>query len=88
MESSNRSFFLAALQVLAVQSFTPPPPGEVRELLQTCAAVPFLQRCLLFPEAYAFPGSNELERLQNRETAVEQGCDLLDQFGRPDVELE
>ncbi|XP_076453381.1 leucine-rich repeat-containing protein 14-like [Babylonia areolata] len=77
-----------ALKILAAQSFTPPPLAELRGLLEDLADIPTLQRCILLPEAYAFPGSQISQRALNRETVEAMCTDILVQLGRPDIELE
>ncbi|KAL8615277.1 hypothetical protein ACOMHN_051769 [Nucella lapillus] len=76
------------LKILAAQSFTPPPLAELRGLLEHCADIPTLQRCILLPEAYAFPGSQISQRALNRETVEGMCADILADLGRPDIELE
>ena len=76
------------LKILAIQSFTPPPLAELRGILEDCVNIPSLQRCILLPEAYAFPGSQISQRAVNRENIGLMCTDMLVQFGRPDIELE
>ncbi|XP_046366340.1 leucine-rich repeat-containing protein 14-like [Haliotis rufescens] len=76
------------LKIIGLQAFTPPPLPDLREMLEDCANIPTLQRCSLLPEAYAFPGCNEVMRAANREGILNICCQLLDEMGRTDIELE
>lgn len=76
------------LKYLAIQSFTPPPLPDVHELLQDCSTVFSLQKCLLLPETYAFPGSNDNDRIRNREMLLDIAYQYLEQLGRTDIDLE
>lgn len=76
------------LKILGIQSFTPPPLTEMREIIEDCADIATLQRCILLPEAYAFPGSQISQRAANRETIALMCREILVQLGRADVQLE
>jgi hypothetical protein len=70
------------------QSFTPPKLAELRVILEEVAEISTLQRCILLPEAYAFPGSQISQRAANRETIALMCTDILTELGRPDIKLE
>ena len=76
------------LKILAIQSFTPPPLAELKGIIEDIVDIPALQRCILLPEAYAFPGSQISQRAINRENIGLMCTDMLAQLGRPDIELE
>ncbi|KAK3082745.1 hypothetical protein FSP39_004153 [Pinctada imbricata] len=77
-----------SLKVLTVQSFTPLSMPETQSLLRDVCDITSLQKCILFPESFAFPGQNEFRRQENREEMIED-CDyFLAEMGRPDIELE
>ncbi|KAL5016895.1 hypothetical protein ScPMuIL_006484 [Solemya velum] len=76
------------LKYLAIQSFTPPPLPDVQELLQDCTTIFSLQKCLLLPETYAFPGSNDSDRIHNREMLLDIAYQYLEHMGRTDIDLE
>lgn len=76
------------LKILAIQSFTPPPLSEMRGILEDCADIPRLQRVILLPEAYAFPGSQISQRALNREMIAVMCREMLTEFGRPELQLE
>ncbi|XP_059146067.1 uncharacterized protein LOC131933306 isoform X2 [Physella acuta] len=76
------------LKVLCLQSFIPPPHYEVKAILEDCANITTLQKCVLLPEAYAFPGTHISQRAENHSRTVLLCSQYLDQLGRPDIELE
>ncbi|KAK7087593.1 uncharacterized protein [Littorina saxatilis] len=76
------------LKILGIQSFVPPAVDELKGILDDCANIPTLQRCILLPEAYAFPGSQISQRTTNREEFGQLCTDTLRQLGRADVEVE
>ena len=76
------------LKILGIQPFTPAPIDDIKMILEDCANIPSLQRLLLLPEAYAFPGNNELSRFQNRELLIRTCTEFLDALERPDIEFE
>ncbi|KAK3773866.1 hypothetical protein RRG08_009294 [Elysia crispata] len=78
----------SSLKVLCVQSFIPPPLHELRGILEDCANIPTLQKCLLLPEAYAFPGTHISQRADNHGRTVLQCAHYLYQLGRSDIEIE
>ncbi|RUS75842.1 hypothetical protein EGW08_016400 [Elysia chlorotica] len=78
----------SSLKVLCVQSFIPPPLHELRGILEDCANIPTLQKCLLLPEAYAFPGTHISQRADNHGRTVLQCADYLYQLGRSDIDIE
>ena len=54
------------LKVLCVQSYTPLSREDTLELLSIAAQIRSLQKVLVYPDVYAFPGNNEGERRLNR----------------------
>lgn len=83
-----KSMDCTSLKVLGIQNFTPPPQVDLQNILQDCANIPTLQKCIMLPEAYAFPGCNDEARCENRERIVMTCYQLLQQLGRSDVEIE
>ncbi|XP_012934999.1 uncharacterized protein LOC101852005 [Aplysia californica] len=83
-----RSMDCTHLKVLCIQSFIPPPLYEVRGILEDCANIQTLQKCVLLPEAYAFPGTHISQRADNHDRTVALCSQMLDQLGRADIELE
>ncbi|BFZ18607.1 hypothetical protein BsWGS_21646 [Bradybaena similaris] len=76
------------LKVLCIQSFIPPPSYEVRCILEECANISTIQKCVLLPEAYAFPGTHISQRSDNHSRTVQLCSHYLDQLGRSDIEIE
>ena len=58
------------IKVLCMQGYTPLPWSEVHDLLFYCSQITTLQKILLFPEAYAYPGSNDTEREENKKQMI------------------
>ena len=58
------------------------------ELLALLARVKTLQRCLIFPEAYAFPGTNNEARVQNKHRMLSFSYKYLNGKDREDLDLE
>lgn len=77
-----------ALKVLCIKSFTPPPLGDIRDILEDCAAIPKLQKCAILPEAYAFPGGDDYTRTVNRERLASLCSHFLIHQQRHDIEVE
>ncbi|KAH9515162.1 hypothetical protein Btru_019382 [Bulinus truncatus] len=76
------------LKVLCVQSFIPPPIYEVKEILEDCANISTLQKCVVLPDAYAFPGTHISQRADNHRRTVSLCSQYLNELGRSDIELE
>lgn len=76
------------LKVLCIQGYTPLPLDTTVTILDICARITLLQKVLLFPELYAFPGNNDWEREANKDHALGLGYHILASRNRPDVELE
>lgn len=76
------------LKTLAIQTFTPLPFSDVRDILHGCAQIKVLQICTIVPETYAFPGADDEIRMHNRELFVASCQVYLQEFGRPDIEIE
>lgn len=64
------------------------PTGQVRCILEECANISTIQKCVLLPEAYAFPGTHISQRSDNHSRTVQLCSHYLDQLGRPDIEIE
>lgn len=62
--------------------------AQVKAILEDCANITTLQKCVLLPEAYAFPGTHISQRAENHSRTVLLCSQYLDQLGRPDIELE
>ena len=78
----------SSLKVFCMQSFTPLQLDTMILILDTFTQVRVLQKVLLFPEAYAFPGDNEWEREANKEHALRLGYQFLATRNRHDLELQ
>lgn len=76
------------LKVLCMQSYTPPSHEDIIQLLYICAQIRTLQKIILFPESYAFPGNIEQEREINKYHTLRFSYRYLDLRGRPDILLE
>ncbi|KAL8577455.1 hypothetical protein ACOMHN_021907 [Nucella lapillus] len=76
------------LKMVGLQAFTPPLPAELRAIIENCARIPALQKCIVFPECYAFPGRQISQRAANRASVGLLCCELLTDVGRPDIQLE
>ncbi|KAK3581978.1 hypothetical protein CHS0354_003239 [Potamilus streckersoni] len=76
------------LKMITIQTFTPLPIQDIYILLNECAQIASLQKCMFFPDGYAFPGINEAERVQNRHIMLELCLQCLEQLGRSDICLE
>jgi len=76
------------LKVLCLQGYTPPPHDDILQLLHICSQIRTLQKAVLFPETYAFPGNVEEEREANKYHTLRFSYRYLDLRGRPDIMLE
>lgn len=76
------------LKVLSMQGYTPLSQNDYLELLRICAQLRGLQKVVLFPKAYGFPGNNEGEREMNRLATLKICYRYLAMRGREDIELE
>jgi len=76
------------LKVLCLQGYTPPPSEEILQLLHICSQIASLQKAVLFPESYAFPGNIEAEREANKHHTLRFSYRYLELRGRPDIALE
>ena len=75
------------LKVLCMQGYTPLPRTDVMDLLHICALIPTLQKVVLFPESYAFPGNDDYERQLNKYHMLSLCYRYLSLRNRPDIEL-
>ena len=57
-------------------------------MIESCVEVPALQRCIIFPESYAFPGRQIRQRAANRASIGLLCLELLMELGRPDLQLQ
>ena len=71
-----------------MQGYTPLPQNDILELLHITAQIRSIQKVVLFPESYGFPGNNELEREMNKYHTMRFSYRYLKMRGRQDVELE
>ena len=71
-----------------MQGYTPLSQNDTLELLKVCAQISTLQKAVLFPEVYGFPGGNEKEREMNRIGILRLGYRYLAMRGREDILLE
>lgn len=76
------------LKVLCMQGYTPLPQAGTLELLSICAQIRSLQKAVIFPEVYGFPGNNESEREMNRYHTYRFSYRYLKMRGRADIDLE
>lgn len=76
------------LKVLCLQGYTPAPHDDMVQLLHICSQIPSLQKAVLFPESYAFPGNVEEEREANKYHTLRFSYRYLELRGRPDIMLE
>ena len=76
------------LKVLCMQGYTPLPQNDILEILHITAQIRSVQKVVLFPESYGFPGNNELEREMNKYHTMRFSYRYLKMRGRQDVELE
>ncbi|XP_074642999.1 leucine-rich repeat-containing protein 14-like [Tubulanus polymorphus] len=79
---------LATLKVLCIQNFTPPSWEDLHSIIFEVAKIQSLQKCIILPEAYAFPGNNESDRSLNKSRLRARTYRYLKQKGRPDILLE
>ena len=78
----------SSLKVLCLQGYTPAPNDDIVQLLHICSQIRTLQKAVLFPESYAFPGNVEAERDANKLHTLRFSYRYLELRGRPDVMLE
>lgn len=76
------------LKVLCAQSYTPPEHDDLMRLLNICVQISTLQKVVLFPESYAFPGNVERERELNKLHTMRFSYRYLGMRGRLDLQLE
>lgn len=79
---------LSRLKVLCMQSYTPLPDSDILEILHIVSVIPSLQKVLLLPETYAFPGNNDAERETNKYHMLRDCYSYLSMRQRSDIELE
>ncbi|ELU07771.1 hypothetical protein CAPTEDRAFT_193139 [Capitella teleta] len=77
-----------ALRSLSLQGYTPLELTTTVDILEACARIPAIQKVLIFPEVYAFPGNNEWEREANKEQALHLGYSIMTSRGKSMVCLE
>ena len=78
----------ACLKVLCLTGYTPLPQNDSLEVLSCIAQIRSLQKAVIFPEVYGFPGANERERAMNRYHTFRFSYRYLAMRGRADIELE
>lgn len=75
------------LKVLHLQGYTPLSKEDTLELLSITSQIRSLQKVRVFPDVYAFPGSNETERRLNKYHMAQFCYRYLTIKGRPDIRL-
>lgn len=76
------------LKLVCLQGYIPPSRSDLIRLLEECCNMHQLQRAVLFPEVYAFPGDVEQERRINKLMTLNFSYRLLELNGRADLKLE
>ena len=76
------------MKVLCLTGYTPLPQNDSLELLSCLAQIQSLQKAVVFPAVYGFPGTNERERAMNRYHTFRFSYRYLAMRGRPDIELD
>lgn len=76
------------LKVLCLTGYTPLPHTGSLEVLSIIAQNRSVQKAVIFPKVYGFPGNNEAERTMNRYHTLRLSYRYLVMRGRPDLELE
>ena len=76
------------LKVITMQNYVPLPLTDVLEILHICTQVSTMQKVILFPEVYAYPGNTDQERRINRIHMYRSCCRYLSMKSRADIELE
>ena len=71
-----------------MQGYTPLPQNDTLDVLRVCVQMPRLQKVILFPEVYAFPGNNDAERQVHKVHMMRSSYRYLEMRSRPDIELE
>ena len=85
---SKEFLYGSKLKVICMQSYVPLPMHDIMEILSVCAAIPRLQKLLLLPGAYAFPGNSLQDRRENKVHTLLSCYRYLELRGRGDIELE
>jgi hypothetical protein len=80
--------FSQSLKIISLQSFTPPPWEDIHDLLHSYAKIQSLQKCVILPESYAFPGNNDDERQRNKSRVVSRCYSYLRQKQRGEMRME
>ena len=78
----------SSLKVLCLQGYTPAPHEDTLQLLHIISQILTLQKAVLFPESYAFPGNVEAEREANKLQTLRFSYRYLELRARPDIMLE
>lgn len=76
------------IKVLTLQNYVPLPLTDVLEILHICTQISTLQKIILFPEVYAYPGHTEQERQMNLIHMYRSSKRYLAMKSRDDLELE
>ena len=76
------------LKVLCLTGYTPLPHAGSLEVLSIIAQNQMLQKAVIFPKVYGFPGNNERERAMNRYHALRLSYRYLVMRRRHNFELE
>ena len=76
------------MKILCMQNFTPLSRNDVHAILHICSQIATLQKCVVLPESYAFPGNNDSARLLNKLRMVNYCYKYLASKSRPDLLLD
>ena len=76
------------MKVLGMQTYAPLPVQDVLEILSITSRMPLLQKMLIFPGVYAFPGSSVADREEQRIHLILTSYRYLAMRGRHDIEIE
>ncbi len=76
------------LKVFGMQNYVPLADNDTMEMLHICSQMASLQKIILFPEVYAFPGTNEEERRNSKMQILSASYRYLARRGRLDMEVE
>ncbi len=75
------------LKTLSIQGYIPLPEPGTLELIHVCSQIRTLQKLILFPETYAFPGQNDVEREMNKSHTMSLSYRYLAMRKREDISL-
>jgi len=76
------------LKVVCFHPYTAMDLTSTLNILLACSPIRTLQKVLLFPEVYAFPGDDDMQRQANKDHALRLCYGFLSSLGRNDIDLE